>query len=144
MRKSAIIFLTGLSFGLCGLVHANSVSCDLPSPLTGSCSSQAPPGVTVTGSASVSIGGPGAYTPTPDQYAFLYFPPGPVPYIASYSFGISLTNTGSTGNGSITLTTTIPNITGLWALYGSESQNPFTLTGNGGLSATNSAGFTGG
>jgi hypothetical protein len=144
VRRSAIISLLGLLFGLCGRVQADSVTCDIPSPLTGSCSSQATAGVTVTGSASVSITGPGAYTPTPDEYAFLYFPPGPVHYIASYSFGISLTNTGSTGNGSITLTTTIPNDTGLWALYGFESQNPFTQTGNGGLSATNSAGFHGG
>jgi hypothetical protein len=145
VRPSAIVLL----LGVCGLVHADSVTCDIPSPLTGSCSSQATAGVTVTGSASVSITGPGAYFPTPDEYAFYYFPnvpPGPVHYIASYSFGIGLTNTGTsgTGNGSITLATTIPNDTGLWALYGSESQNQFTGPGNGGLSATNSAGFHGG
>ncbi len=144
MRGSAIILLSGLLFGLSGLVYADSVTCDIPSPLTGSCSSQATAGVTVTGSANVVISGPGVYTPTPDQYAFYYFPPGPVHYIASYSFGIGLTTTGSTGNGSITLTTTIPNATGLWALYGSESQNYLTMPGEGGLTATNSAGFQGG
>ena len=77
MRGSAVILLSGLLFELSGLVYADSVTCDIPSPLTGSCSSQATAGVTVTGIGERCDQRPGGLYSHPGSVCLLLFPARP-------------------------------------------------------------------
>jgi hypothetical protein len=136
MRIAAVaVFL-----GLCGLMRADNVSCNIPASLMGSCSSVQEPNTTLTGSLSLTIGGPGVYNPTPNQFAFS----GPIQFITSYTFDASLQTTATNGapdGDSITLTVTIPIQTGQWAAYGYQSSNPMNGSGGGAFVVTDNNGL---
>lgn len=129
-----------------GLLQADNVTCSIQSPLTGTCTSQTTGNLTVSGSAAVTIGGPGSYTPPPDSQLSFEFN-GPIGYSAAYTFAIqNMTTSAGNGTGTITITLTssLPNPSGELALIGAEGSSPFLLPGEGALIPTNLDGFHGG
>jgi hypothetical protein len=118
------------------LVRADSVSCAIPAPLVGSCSSQEMNGAPVSGAITVGIGGPGVYHPPSSEVAFGPFN-GVIHFYKSYSFGANLN-----GPGSVTLNLSIPNASGQWAAYGYEfDENYGSSAPNGYFTVTDGAGL---